>query len=634
MLTVSDNGTAWLTCQDAILHNNKRHAVVIEWRRRDGIWDREAVARTPTLNGSLHEVVLAWDDSAAIVVRGRIDPDPWVVVSGRITLNIAPAQDGSEAGTADDAAGAADGADGTYRGAFADTEISGSAVLDWQPAPAASRGASAVEPAILDDFRTHGSAGRLYDFSHAGRGTTNPCSALPVLNASDYGVVGDSGEEALPALQAAVDAAGEMGGAVVQLPAGVIDCNLERKHPALRLRRPNVVVRGAGSHGGGTVLVNHRYTDSPIPSQPWLAGAVPLIHLGPDADDTPEPLTLVSAGQRGSATITVADASQLRVGDTVVLRQLETADGSLAADLVQHQVEVASNYRGEGTELVSQLALITALDGTQVTLDAPLHRSVGRWPVELCRYPMVAGVGVCDLLITGHWSGYFEHHKSPEHDNGWDQIRVDRIVHGWVSNVIHEHCTTAVSLHSCLGCVVSDCRIQGNPGHNGFNLTMRSTGNLFERCHGARAMHAFNVQGRICGNAIVDCSMDEGAGIDLHGGIGYDNLFDNLRGGVNRGGGGGGAVPPRHGPQLVLWNWSKGAYNPYKLWQQDHPIADERQMPGFIAVGCHSAFNHPLVWQSAEGVTDQPAQTATAWVESPGQRVTPRSLRAWQLAQR
>ncbi len=615
------SGRWFLTCSGFVRHGGKDHDLIVEWRRRDGVWDREGLGLTPTLVGSLHELAIerqVGNRPVSLRAHGLIVPDAWNVVGGPADLMITLQ-------TSDDGQ-----VNGGYAGTFQDRPVEGRVTTRFEPDLPASRGVATARPAILDEFERTGAAGRLYDFRYAGRGTSAPDASLPVFDATDFGVRADSGQEAQPAIQAALDAAGAAGGGVVQLPAGVLDISVDEKRPPLRIRHARVVLRGAGSGPDGTLIVNHRYSDTPDPRQPWRAGEHPLLIIQPDPSPDPVPLTRVTSGQRGELRIEVADASALVPGQPYLLRQIEIDDGSLARDLVQGQVAVGRNWQGAGTELVSQLATVEAVEGSAVTLDAPLHRSIGRWPAELCAFPMLDACGVSHLRMRGLWGGSFVHHKNGEHDNGWDHVPVHRVRGGWFEDLVHENTTSALGLKDCLGCVVRGCRILGNPGHNGFVIGGRSTGNLIRECHAGRNMHGFNVQGTISGNAVVDCTMDEPSGIDLHGGIGCDNLFDALTGGVNKGGGSANAVPPRHGPGMVLWNWACGHYDPYRPWRRYDVAASHDQTPGFIAVGVYGAFGQPIRYATPDDAALGPFQEGWGWVESPGQRVAPRSLYAWQ----
>jgi hypothetical protein len=608
---ITANGTLFITCPQFISYKDGLHDLVLEWRRRDGIWDREALGQVPIVS-SLHEFQMS-SGVDSIRARGRIDPDFWCFVHGEADLSLSST-------------------DGTISGHFSDKEVSGTASCTWQPAPRASRGAKAQPIRLLEQFTSEQGRGRLYDFSHAGRGTAHELPDLPVIAASDFGVITDSGEECHPGIQRAIDAASAQGGGIVQLPAGVLDANVDAKLPALLITSDQVYLRGAGSGPDGTLLINQRYSDTPDPAASWRAGEHPLLIIGStDEDERASAPTLcqVSSGDRCSAAITVDDSSALAVGQFVLLRQCEDEDGSLARDLVLDQVQPAGNYQGVGKPLVTQIAQVRAIDGDKVTLDAPLHRSIDRWRSELCDYPMLRGGGVSDVRISGHWGGFFIHHKNGEHDNGWDQIKLRRVAGGLVSNVVSEHTTSAVGLGNCLGCVVRDCRIEGNLGHNGFIVGGACTGNLLLRCHGGHNMHAFNIQGTICGNAVVDCSCDEASGVDLHGCIGCDTLVDSLSGGVLKGGGGPGAVPPRHGLDFTLWNWRTGHYDPYKVWQRSDAFTSHDQTPGYTVIGMHGSYGQLPQLITPDGPSTDDHQDSWGWAESHGQRVTPRSLYRW-----
>ncbi len=619
------SGTLWLTCRAALpfAGSGRRHDLVLEWRRRDGVWDREGLGHTPDLVSSLHEFRMAAGSAAqTIEAEGFIAPDAWTVAGGAIALAV----------TLADASGGATG--GTFAGTYNGEAVAGEVEARFEAEPPASRGVAHGPLEILEAFERDGPAGRLYDFSYAGRGTTDPTPGLPVFDAAAYGARPDSGEEASGPIQAALDAAGEAGGGVVQLGRGVYDLSVDRKCPPLRIRHSHVVLRGAGSGPDGTLLVNHRYSDTPDPAEPWRAAEHPLMIIGPAAEPAPEPLTVVTGGARGGRELRVADAAGLRAGEAYLLRQLEADDGSLARDLVRGRVEVAADWRGAGTPLVAQLVAVEAVDGDRVRIDAPLHRGIGRWAAVLCRVPMLVASGVAGMRMRGRWGGYFVHHKNGEHDNGWDHVKLRRVRAGWVDDLVHEHTTSAIGLNDCLGCVVRRCRITGNPGHNGFGLGGWSTGNLYLGCHAGRSMHGFNVQGTPCGNAVVDASMDEPSAIDLHGGLGLDTLFDGLVGGVLKGGGAPHAVPPRHGPGLVLWNWCRGWYDPYKVWRRHATAGLHDETPGFVAVGVHGAYGQRIVYRGATGDVAGPLREPWGWVESPGQRVAPRSLVAWQRGRR
>jgi hypothetical protein len=191
-----------------------------------------------------------------------------------------------------------------------------------------------------------------------------------------------------------------------------------------------------------------------------------------------------------------------------------------------------------------------------------------------------------------------------------------------------------MALMGCKNCTVMDGRIGGNMGHSGYINLGAGTHNLFLRLHAGRQMHAFSMQNAPCGTVFCDCTADEPAGLDLHGGIGLDTLYDCLHGCVNAGGGAPSAVPPRHSHGLVLWNWEQGRYNPYKEWRTVPSITSWVETPGFIAVGVRGQDGHRVCYKSPDGVAWDNVDAPWGVVESINQEVGPRSLWAWMRARK
>lgn len=607
------------------------HDLVFELRRRDHRWDRCCIAEALRFNGALHEFrVSRGDDGLHWQVRGRVAPDAWVIAGGELVLDLELGE--TPAGIAG----------GRYRGELAGRPVAGALAVDFEPELPRSRGRTRPSLRILAEGRE-----RLWDWSRAGRrgGAAVALPDSPVFPAEDYGVEADSGRECGPALQAAVDAAAAAGGGVVQLPAGVLDYRVDAFQPPVRVTASRVVIRGAGSGPDGTLIVNHRYADhASDPTQPWKAGAWPMFlfagrgpagfagQMGTDAPplaqmDQERVLAEVEQAVRGSAVITVAPGHRLRPGDTCILVHEEVADLPLINALIGDACSPASGYCRPGGRPVQQMVRVQTVDGQRVTLDAPVHWTRRQaWPARLLAVEMLHDVGIADLRLRCHWDGFFAHHKSPEHDNGWDQINFQWCAESFVSDTVHENCTTAVGMGNCWRCTASRVRVSGNPGHNGICLGGVATACLLRDCDLERPMHAINLSGTPCGNVIHDCRISEPGGLDLHGSTGLDNLVDRLVGGVLVGGGSPAHVPPRHAAGLVLWNWTQGNYHPYKAWRRVSRLASWHDTPGFIAVGVHASDGHHIVYLGPDGVADGDRCDDRAWVESLNQAVHPGSV--------
>lgn len=625
------NGRLLLRLQQLLARPASRHDLICELRRRDGRWDRECIAEARSFNGELHELsVQREDEGRTWRLKGIIKPDPWVVLGGPCTVVLHLDDDGT----------------GTYQADLAGQAVSGAVTTEFQVQARPSRGVASPTLRILAE-----PSGRLWDFSHAGRDRGAPVQAdqaLPVIAAADHGVKADSGEECAPGLRAAIAAAAALGGAVVQLPAGTLDYRVDGWQPPIVIAHPRIVIRGAGSGPGGTLLVNHRYADHAAdPKKPWLAGRWPIFRFeGSGPSETPAqmgtdaarstterstPVAHIRRCQRGSTELELEPGHEVRPGTTYLLVHEEAEGLPLITSLIGDACVPASGYRQPGAPRLRHFVTVQEVQGGTAVLDAPVHWTrKDSWPAQLWSVAMLEDVGIGNLRLRGHWDGYFNHHKNPEHDNGWDQVHFSWCERGFVSDLVHENCTTALGLSNCHRCTVDHLRVTGNPGHNGICLGGSSTACLLRHCDINRQMHAINLSGSPCGNVIHDCRIDEPGGLDLHGSNGLDNLVDRLTGGVLVGGGSPAHVPPRHAPGLVLWNWAQGHYHPYKAWRRVRRLADWRDTPGFIAIGVHAMDGHLLFYHGPDGDRCEDRCDDRAWVESLNQAVAPRSLYLWQ----
>ncbi len=623
-------GHLLLVLRGVLVRDGVEHDLELQVRRRDQRWDRVCIGEATSFNGALHEFrVRRGGDGLEWRFDGLIAPDPWVVAGGPLRVSVGLNADGDRI------------VEGRYAGELAGRPVSGPVAVTFLAARPSPRGVARPRLRILE-------SDRLWDWSRAGRRAGAPPRvdpALPVLAATDFGLEPDSGRECRPALQAAVDAAAAAGGGVVQLPPGVLDYRVDGFRPPVVIADSRIVIRGAGSGPDGTLVVNHRYADHAAdPRQPWKAGAWPMFlftgrgpagragQMGTDAPPAAQMeqervVAEVCSATRGSPVLTVAPGHELRPGDTCILVHEEVAELRLIGALIGDACEPASGYRMPGGRPVQQMVTIRAVGGEHVELDAPVHWTRQEaWPARLLAVELLYDVGIADLRLRAHWDGYFAHHKSPEHDNGWDHINFQWCAESFVCDTVHENCTTAVGLGNCCRCTASGVRVTGNPGHNGICLGGVATACLVRDCDLERPMHAINLSGTPCGNVIHDCRISEPGGLDLHGSTGLDNLVDRLVGGVLVGGGSPAHVPPRHAAGLVLWNWTQGHYHPYRAWRRVTRLASWRDTPGFIAVGVHASDGHHIVYDGPDGTADADRCDDRAWVESLNQPVAPGSL--------
>ncbi|MCD8483750.1 MAG: glycoside hydrolase family 55 protein [Verrucomicrobia bacterium] len=111
--------------------------------------------------------------------------------------------------------------------------------LEWQADPA---------NAILPDFSFAG-------FAHGEQNLPRLTSAqLPVYHVRDFGAFPDDDIDDRVAIQRAIDTAGANGGGIIQFDAGRYLVNSDGSAAPIWIRYSNIVLRGAGSGEGGTLL--------------------------------------------------------------------------------------------------------------------------------------------------------------------------------------------------------------------------------------------------------------------------------------------------------------------------------------------------------------------------------------------
>lgn len=147
----------------------------------------------------------------------------------------------------------------------------------------------------------------LHDFSYAGYrlaaeapGAGVPATTIDAVR--DHGADPTGMSDSTAALQAAIDAAAQAGGAVVRLPAG-----LYRVDGQLAVASSNTVIAGVGAEQSRLWFTD--FSDMSFKAHLTFAGAP---QLGAD-------LPLVADAEARGRTVTVADAAGLEIGDEVAV---------------------------------------------------------------------------------------------------------------------------------------------------------------------------------------------------------------------------------------------------------------------------------------------------------------------------
>lgn len=213
---------------------------------------------------------------------------------------------------------------GTYSSGAVGDSISIDAIYgDFNGAEGVFEWRSALYPADWTPGFANGDGRFLHDFSYAGyhRGEAEPpIVAGPIHNAvTGYGADPTGATDSTAAIQAAINAAGTAGGGVVLLPAGTYKvAPIGASVSALRLDKPNVVLRGAGAaqtfiHNTNPVMKNKSVILAQAATATnWYAGN--------------NSAALTSDLTAPTTTIPVASTAAYAVGDLIVIRNDLTQD--------------------------------------------------------------------------------------------------------------------------------------------------------------------------------------------------------------------------------------------------------------------------------------------------------------------
>jgi hypothetical protein len=515
---------------------------------------------------------------------------------------------------------------------------------------------------------------RLPDFSHAGYRSGNAPiddGRAQALDATAFGVRPDDGEDDGAALQAAIDEAERLGGAVVRLPAGRLDLNVGGDGPFVQIGGDGVLLRGVGDEVGGTELHLRR------PLRDVRRHAMIFVRGDFRSDDLTE---LTAPAERGDTVLEVGDTTGLSAGQLVRLERTDPdvhpdgADPSRAelAALLTAPFPLAARMWETAGPRASRVPTIhtvaEVLDGTHVRLARPLRTP---YPLSLQpavrSYHPVTEVGIEGIRFTTAWPGQYVHHRpfppdatgdaivrsTEEQDYLWTAIQLARSAHCWVRDVTLVDANQGVMLYEAAHVTLSDLRFAGHLAHVGVGLT-RSHENLVEGARlETRFVHGFLAAEFSSGNVVTDseatvsgfdAASTADSVIDHHGLMPYENLYDDLRG-LYVVAGGPEERLPHAGVRNTFWNLhvparmdahDRGGDELFRTYDGENTSSGTNRTahehwPASIVVGVTREGERPvLVGGSADDRRD-------AWLEVEGLNrplVQPPSLYRAQLAER
>jgi len=361
---------------------------------------------------------------------------------------------------------------------------------------------------------------RLPDFSYAGyhRGEAPIPEIAQATSVKDFGAVGDGVADDTAAIKQAIDAT--KAGAVF-LPAGTYKIT-----DFIWIGKPGVVLRGAGPER--TILWFPRGLDEIHPREMHESRGLPTSGYSFDGAFVTiigkygnRPLAKIAAvAPRGGRSVSVDDASRLKVGQWLLVHAHEDAGQSLKTYLYSGDPGDVSHGKPLDTKM---LVRVVAIEGTRVTLDRPLRfETRAAWDCALESFePTVSECGIEEIGFKFPAIKYRGHF----HENGANAIELRNVANCWVRNVHLHNADFGVNIVACQNTVdgvvitADAARAENEPGN------VACSGHHAFQCKEAEDNFITHFDIRTC--YIHDLSVEHASGNVYADGHGQNLCFDH-----------------------------------------------------------------------------------------------------------
>ncbi len=438
---------------------------------------------------------------------------------------------------------------------------------------------------------------RLPDFSFAGY--KNGLSEIPVvrkklINVTRFGAIADDELDDSKAILEALDKAHSTKGFVaVVFPKGKFIVS-----EILRIKRSNIVLRGAGSGEGGTTLyfprplsmidkgasvtelteyitqynkrqrVPNRNIDDLYSEYSWTGGFIWIQKEGTRAasylekyDLEIEVLADVKAGQAGNNTVIVEDASKLSVGDVLELQWFNKhgEQGALLNELYgDTKLKIGSHHWTKPERpLVRQKTEILAIEDNKVTIsDLLLHNISSALPAQFAYWGHLTEVGIEDLHLEFPNALNFGHH----HEQGYNGIYYTSVYNGWVRNLKVSNADSAMLTYNSANVTISDIKTTGDRrAHYAVHLGNVHNVLVEKLMIFNPVIHTLSFNTQSTKSVFTDVHAFTAPVLDQHAGSNHQNLYDDVKLYVT-------AQTNKQGKAYYpVWNGSGASY-----WQPGH----------------------------------------------------------------
>ncbi|NDG71500.1 MAG: DUF4955 domain-containing protein [Proteobacteria bacterium] len=484
----------------------------------------------------------------------------------------------------------------------------------------------------------------LPDFSYAGYENSEkpiPDVAGPVFKVTDFGAIPDDLISDEQAIRDAVAAAEKAGGGVILFPAGKFLVWADRQKPEpIRILSSNIVIRGAGSSKGGTVIrsIHSGYHSGnyKVPKDTGDFLTIPYIFIfqeksqfdriptapgqAPKAAASKKLVKITGPLKRSTFEIPIESAEGWKPGYWLAVK----AKSKLFNEELMAGLEPDPSWLRilEGLS-ISELHRVKEVSGNTLILREPLLVNVGEdFGAKVAPVDMLSQVGVEDIAFQGAWRAEFVHHRSALDDEGWDAVLFDGVANGWVRRCAFLNMNTGVYVKNSTTCSIIQNRFAGTMAHYDAAIRSDASFNLLGLIRDlAGHRHGVSTGNRSAGTTIWRCQLKENQSVDSHGNGPYATLIDRVDGGSFTNSGGPGSSFPNHLRWMIFWNYSYNGTDkePIDFWEYSKNGIAKFVRPLFV--GLH-------------GKTVSLKEESLLSNESQGQPVSPDSLYEAQLALR
>jgi hypothetical protein len=421
---------------------------------------------------------------------------------------------------------------------------------------------------------------RIPDFSYAGfRNGNSPIPDVAVVKTISP-VPGDNTAH----IQSAIDAVAAMpvNGAGIR-GALLLSAGIYRIEGMIRINASGIVLRGVGEGADSTRnTILYAVGDTPHQRSVIVAGGGKTSRWKEKDPSVSQQNITSDTVYLGTATFTLADASQYSVGDNIIMYH-PCSDGWLKA------IDYGGTHTGEPAADSVDLPWkvnsypilynrnIIAKNGNSITVDVPVFNTLVRslsqsYVYKYARTDLKTMIGIEQLRIDID-AGDVTGNANGNEDHAWHAVELNQLEDAWVRNCTMLHFgQSGVITNTATRVTVERCSaldpvsiITGERRYN-FNTYTASQQILFKECAATNGRHHFVSNGTTyaSGNVFLDCTSSGAyASSEGHRSWSQGFLWDNHKE----------LDGPRSGLKIVLALYNRGYYGTSHGWAIANSVA-------------------------------------------------------------